>query len=173
MKLKTLLIMQIGSTLLSAIIRHIATFCLPISLKNLPSKKGVLLPEFKKQRRRLITKQIRKGDWKRKTMHCSNCNQTDHNIWKCQHAPAFNRRKQRARDRESSTSSSTSTSSLSTTSSNSSRLDINSNDMQDLQFQAEMDRYDELYARAKKVAERERQRLELEALKSGDNNPVH
>jgi hypothetical protein len=57
--------------------------------------------------------------------------------------------------------------------------------MQDLQFRAEMDRYDKLYARAKKAAERERQRLELkalksgealesgEALKSGDNNPVH
>jgi hypothetical protein len=45
--------------------------------------------------------------------------------------------------------------------------------MQDLQFQAEMDRYDELYARAEKAAEHERQRLELEALKSGDNDPIH
>jgi hypothetical protein len=33
-----------------------------------------------------------------------------------------------------------------------------------------MDRYDELYARAMTIAERERQRLELEALESGDNN---
>jgi hypothetical protein len=33
-----------------------------------------------------------------------------------------------------------------------------------------MDRYDKLYARAKTIAERERQRLKLEALKSGDNN---
>jgi hypothetical protein len=45
--------------------------------------------------------------------------------------------------------------------------------MQDLQFQAEMDRYDELYARAKTVAERERQHLELEALESGDYNAIH
>jgi hypothetical protein len=36
-----------------------------------------------------------------------------------------------------------------------------------------MDRYDKLYARAKTVAERERQRLELEALESGDNNAIH
>jgi len=36
-----------------------------------------------------------------------------------------------------------------------------------------MDRYDELYARAEKAAEFERRRLELEALKSGDNNPIH
>jgi hypothetical protein len=61
------------------------------------------------------------------------------------------RQRQRARDRESSTSSliSASTSSLSAASSNGSRLDNNSDDMQDLQFQAEMDRYDELYARAR------------------------
>jgi len=36
-----------------------------------------------------------------------------------------------------------------------------------------MDRYDELYARAEKAAEFERRRLELEALKSGDNDPIH
>jgi hypothetical protein len=36
-----------------------------------------------------------------------------------------------------------------------------------------MDCYDELYARAKKAAKRKRRRLELEALKSGDNNPIH
>jgi hypothetical protein len=42
--------------------------------------------------------------------------------------------------------------------------------MWNLQFQAEMDCYDKLYARAKTIAERKRQRLELEALKSGDNN---
>jgi hypothetical protein len=44
--------------------------------------------------------------------------------------------------------------------------------MQDLQFQAKMDCYDELYARAKKAAERERQRLKLEALKSGNSDPI-
>jgi len=36
-----------------------------------------------------------------------------------------------------------------------------------------MDRSDKLYARAKTVAERERQRLELEALESGDSNAIH
>ena len=36
-----------------------------------------------------------------------------------------------------------------------------------------MDRSDKLYARAKIVAESERQRLELEALESGDSNTIH
>jgi hypothetical protein len=67
------------------------------------------------------------------------------------------------------------------TSSNSSSLnnndidnsDLNSNDLQDLQFRAEMDRYDELYSRAKKAAECERQRLELKALEGEDNSTIH
>jgi hypothetical protein len=50
---------------------------------------------------------------------------------------------------------------------------LNSNNLQDLQFRAEMDRYDELYSRAKKAAECERQRLELEALKGEDNSTIH
>ena len=36
-----------------------------------------------------------------------------------------------------------------------------------------MDCYDELYARAEKAAKCERQRLELKALKSGDNDLIH
>jgi len=36
-----------------------------------------------------------------------------------------------------------------------------------------MDCYDELYARAEKAAKCKRRRLELEALKSGDNDPIH
>jgi hypothetical protein len=36
-----------------------------------------------------------------------------------------------------------------------------------------MDGENKLYTRAKAVAERERQRLELKALKSGDNNATH
>jgi hypothetical protein len=45
--------------------------------------------------------------------------------------------------------------------------------MQNLQFQAEIDRYNELYAKAEKATECERRRLELEALKSRDNDPIH
>ena len=45
--------------------------------------------------------------------------------------------------------------------------------MQDLQFQAKMDCYNKLYARAEKAAKCERQRLKLKALKSRDNNPIH
>jgi len=42
--------------------------------------------------------------------------------------------------------------------------------LQDLQFQVEINRYNELYAR---VREREHQRLELEALEDIDDNTVH
>ena len=80
-------------------------FLLPVNINNLPSEDGVLPPVFQKQRGRPPTKRIRKGAWKRKTMHCSNCHGTDHNIRKCRHAPALNGRQQRAQDRESSTSS--------------------------------------------------------------------
>ena len=41
--------------------------------------------------------------------------------------------------------------------------------MVDLQFQAEMNRYNELYARAQRIAESERQRLELEVLEDRDD----
>jgi hypothetical protein len=130
----------------------------------LPSDNEVLPPEFKKQRGRPLTKRIRKGAWKRKTMHCSNCHGTDHNIRKCRHAPALHGRQQRARDRESSSLSSTSSSS--STSDTSALSDLDSGELQDREWQAEMDRYDELCARADVVRERERQRLQ--ALRDSD-----
>ena len=52
-------------------------------------------------------------------------------------------------------------------------LGLNSDDPQDLQFQAEMNCYAKLYAKVSKVREREHQRLELEALKDIDSNTVH
>jgi hypothetical protein len=97
-------------------------------------------------------------------MHCSNCHRTDHNIWKCRHALALHGRQQRAWDCESSSLSLTSsTSSMSDTSALS---DLDSGELQDREWQAKMDRYDELCARADVVRERERQRLE--ALKDSD-----
>ena len=126
----------------------------------MPSNNEVLPPEFKKQRGRPLTKRIRKGAWKRKTMHCSNCHGTDHNIWKCRHAPALNGRQQRAWDRESSTLSSSPMSDTGTLS------DLDSGELQDREWQAEMDRYNELCAKADVVRERERQRLQ--ALKDSD-----
>jgi len=81
-------------------------------------------------------------------MHCSNCHGTDHNIQKCKHAPALHGQQQKARDRESL--------SLSSTSDTSVLSDLDSGELQDQEWQAEMDRYDELCARADVVRERER-----------------
>ena len=90
-------------------------------------------------------------------MHCFNCHGKDHNIRKCRHAPALNRRQQRARDRESSTSSRTSSSRL-----DDEESDLNSDDLQDLQFQAEMERYNAIIERAHIIAEKDRQCQEKE-----------
>ena len=94
-------------------------------------------------------------------MYCSNCHRTDHNIQKCRHAPALHKQQQRARDRKSSTSSSRrsmlDTSVLS---------DLDSSKLQDQEWQAKMDRYNKLCARADVVRERERQRLQV--LKDSD-----
>jgi hypothetical protein len=84
-------------------------------------------------------------------MHCSNCHGTDHNIWKCRHTLALHRQQQRAQDRESL--------SLSSTSDTGALSDLDSSELQDQEWQAEMDRYNELCARADVVRERERQRL--------------
>jgi len=54
--------------------------------------------------------------------------------------------------------------SSSTSNSKTALLDLNSNKLEDLQFQAKMNYYDEIVARAERVMERERQRLEREAL---------
>jgi hypothetical protein len=97
-------------------------------------------------------------------MHCLNCHGIDHNIWKCRYAPALHGQQQRARDRESSSLSLTSSSS--STSDTGTLSDLDSSELQDREWQAEMDRYDELCARADVVRERERQRLQ--ALRDSD-----
>ena len=81
-------------------------------------------------------------------MHCSNCYKTDHNIWKCRHASALHRQQQRAQDFESL--------SLSSTLDTSTLSNLDSGELQDQEWQAEMDRYDELCARVDVVRERER-----------------
>jgi len=102
---------------------------LPVNINNLPSDNGVLPPEFKKQRGKPLTKRIRKGAQKQKTMHCSNCYKTDHNIRKCRHAPVLHRQQQRAQDHKSSTLSLTSSSS--SRSGNNALSDLDSNNLQD------------------------------------------
>jgi hypothetical protein len=112
---------------------------------------------FKKQRRRPKTKHIRKGDWKQKSIRCSNCQGTNYNCRSCRFAPALNGRRQRARDQESSISNKSSDSDSNGTSSP--RLDDNgytlsdldSNDLQDLQWQAEMAQHDEIRKRADEI----------------------
>jgi hypothetical protein len=94
-------------------------------------------------------------------MHCSNCHATDHNIRKCRHAPALNGRQQRAWDWESSPSSGTSPSS-GISSSGSSNEELNSDKLQDLQFQAKMEQYNAIIEKAHVIAEKERQRQEKE-----------
>lgn len=71
-------------------------FLKPVSMENLSSKLGLLPPVFKNQRGRPKTKRIRKGAWKRKGLHCSNCQGVDHNRRTCRFAPALNGRRQRA-----------------------------------------------------------------------------
>jgi hypothetical protein len=119
---------------------------LPISIKNLSSTKGVLPPEFKKQRGRPLTKRIRKGAWKRGALHCSNCNGTGHNIQKCRHTPALNGQQQRVRDQEESSLDKNSSSDLGS--------DIDNAVDEARVDQAELDLYDERIARAHEIVER-------------------
>ena len=129
-------------------------FLVPFSTKDLPSTLGILPLVYKRQRGRPKTKRIRKGAWKRKTTRCGNCHGTGHNSQSCRHAPATNIRRERARDRESSITS------KSETESNSSQEDqesLNSDDLQDIQFQAELERYDAIIARAWEIENRRRQ----------------
>lgn len=131
---------------------------------------------FKKQRGQPLSKRIRKGAWKRKELHCSSCKGISYNIQKCRHAPAQNRRQQRARDREESTldSDSNSNSNLSSDSNNSndsddsnyistSSLDIECDDAR--MHKAEIKLHNKRIARAYKIIER---RKREQALK--DNN---
>jgi SWIM zinc finger len=121
-------------------------FLIPVSIEDLLSKDGVFPPAFKKLRGRPLTKRIRKGALKRKTLHCSNCNGTNHNIRKCRHAPALNGRTQRLRDQETSSSSSSS--------------DLSSNQDSEihdaaLEDQVESDLYHKQVARAWEIVRRQ------------------
>ena len=135
---------------------------------------------FKKQRGRPKTKHIRKGDWNRKSNHCSNCQGTGHNRRSCRFAPALNGRRQRAWDRElsisSGSSSSGSSSSLRSKSDNEEpnleESDLDSDDLQDLQFQAEMAQYDKIMEKAHAIAERERQRQHQESDPAESDNQL-
>jgi hypothetical protein len=69
---------------------------------------------FQKQRGWPLTKRIRKGAWKQRKNHCSNCYATDHNVALCKNAIALHGRRQRAWDRESTATSLDSDSDLST-----------------------------------------------------------
>ena len=102
----------------------------------------ILPPIAKKQRGRPKTKRIRKGAWKRKETHCSNCNEPAQNIRKCPNALALNGRQQRARNRELSSNSSSISSNTDSDSS-----DLSNLNSEDIQFRAEMDQYDEILAR--------------------------
>jgi hypothetical protein len=134
-------------------------FLVPFSVEDLPSDIDILPPVYKKQRGRPKTIQIRKGAYKRKETRCSNCGKARHNVRRCPNAPAVNSRQQRAWIE----SSSSDTSSHDSTSNDS---DNESIDTDDLEWIAEMERYDEIQARAKEIIERLRQE-ELE-----DNNII-
>ncbi len=136
-------------------------FLLLISVENLASTDDVLLPKFKKQRGRPLTKRIRNGAWKRKELHCSNCKGTGHNIRKCRYAPAWNGRQQRARDREES--------SLDSDSNSGSNISSDSGDSNDSDkcddarmHEAEIKLYDERMAKAHKIIERRKREWALE-----------
>jgi hypothetical protein len=94
---------------------------------------------------------LSKGDWKRKSIRCSNCQGTNHNCRSCRFAPALNGRRQRARDQELSDSDSNGTSSSRQDDNGFTLSDLDSDDLQDLQWQAEMARYDEIRKRADEI----------------------
>jgi hypothetical protein len=95
-------------------------------------------------------------------MHCSNCKGAKHNSRTCRFAPALNGRQQRARDWELAISSGPSSSRSSGSSVHSdeelnlAESDFDSDDLQDLQFQAEMKQYDAIIAKAHVIAENHR-----------------
>lgn len=121
-------------------------------------------PDYQKQRGRPLTKRIRKGAYKRKETKCSNCGGTKHNARTCRNAPK-NTQRQRAQDRHlASSTDSDSTLDSSESDQESDTRSLNSEILQEMQFQAEMDRYDFVMARAHEIVER-RRREELE-----DNN---
>jgi hypothetical protein len=125
-------------------------FLVPFSINNLPSDLDILPPVYKKQRGWPKTKRFRKGHWKRKDTHCSSCHGIDHNIRTCRSVPAINSQQQHARDRAMSLD-------LSMDLSLGSSSDDESVDTIDLQFQAEMEQYDEIQARTHEIVDRRRQ----------------
>ena len=90
---------------------------------------------------------FRKGAWKRKETKCKNCSSTKHNSQTYRNAPTLTCQQQHARERN--------TMDLDTdlSSSNKSNQEI---DLVDLQWQAELERYDECIARAREIIERQR-----------------
>jgi hypothetical protein len=127
-------------------------FLLPISVEDLPSKEGVLLPEFKRPRGRPLTKRIRKGAWKVRRLHCSNCNEVDHNIRKCRPAPALNGQRQQAQGRELDLDASTTSDSSSDSDSDKTFSVISTGGQLDIENAAELSRYDEIQAQAWRIA---------------------
>jgi hypothetical protein len=115
-------------------------FLLPFSIQDLESTSGCEPPEYKKQPGRPKTKRIRKGAFKRKETKCGTCGGTKHNACTCRNAPKHTRR-QRLQDRNDSSSSNTDTDiELDQDSDQDSDLDsLNSELLQEMQFQAEMD----------------------------------
>jgi hypothetical protein len=149
-------------------------FLVPLSIEDLPSEPGILPPVAKKQRGRPKTKRIRKGAYTRKEQHCRNCNAVDHNAQRCPSTPAINGRQQRARGRDLSISNSSSESSSSSDSEDSEKS--NESDDSEQQFRREMDQYDEMVARAHRIAGTDRQRCReldsngMEGIETGSSN---
>jgi hypothetical protein len=134
-------------------------FLVPFSIQDLPSSIGCYPPEYKKQPGRPRTKRIRKGASKRKPTTCGNCGQKgQHNKRTCRSAPKHTRQ-ERAQDRDiSSGSTSTSESDSDKSEDGGSNKDsLNSELVQEREWQAEIDRYDFVIARAVEVVERRRQ----------------
>jgi hypothetical protein len=95
---------------------------------------------------------FRKGAWKRKETKCRNCGGTKHNSRTCKNAPTSTRR-QRTQARNTIDSD--------TDSSLNDQESDQETDSVDLQWQAELERYDEIIAQAHDLMER-RRREELE-----------
>jgi hypothetical protein len=94
---------------------------------------------------------------KRKTTHCSNCSGTYYNIHRCPNALAVNSQQQHAWE----------FSSLDTSSSNNDSSDDDDNkslNTKDLEWMAELERYNKIQARAHEIIERQYQ----EAIEDND-----
>jgi hypothetical protein len=117
-------------------------------------------PEYKKQRGRPPTKRIRKGAYRRKETKCGNCGGTKHNACTCRNA-LKNTQRERAQDRHQRAQDqdldSDSDSGSDSDDLESDTRSLNSEILQERQFQAEMDRYNFVIARAHNIIKRRRQ----------------